>query len=99
MPSSILFHVDTPVDKDRLEDVSPGPAAPSGTSGVISLDDHLGKVESSLIEWALAASGGNKSRAAELLLISRSTLGDRIRRLRRNPGSVPAENTAVSSIS
>ena len=67
-------------------------------SGVISLDEHLSKVEASLIDWALAASEGNKSKAAELLLISRSTLGDRIRRLRRNPGSVSADPPMVSSI-
>jgi DNA-binding NtrC family response regulator len=34
-----------------------------------------------LITWALRASSGNKSKAAELLQIKRSTLGDRIRRL------------------
>ena len=39
------------------------------------------EVETHLIEWALRTSHGNKSRAAELLRIKRSTLGDRIRRL------------------
>jgi DNA-binding NtrC family response regulator len=96
MPSSILFHVDTPASEAALEAVPEG-AVRSGGSGIISLDDHLEKVEGSLIDWALAASEGNKSKAAELLLISRSTLGDRIRRLRRNPGSVPAANEAMSS--
>ena len=37
-------------------------------------------MESNLIGWALKVSGGNKSRAAELLQIKRSTLGDRINR-------------------
>jgi len=46
----------------------------------ISLDDRLKEVEASLITWALQASGGNKSKAAELLHIKRSTLGDRITR-------------------
>jgi len=38
-------------------------------------------VETNLIVWALRSSRGNKSKAAELLQIKRSTLGDRIRRL------------------
>jgi DNA-binding NtrC family response regulator len=46
----------------------------------ISLDDRLREVETNLIGWALKVSGGNKSRAAELLQIKRSTLGDRISR-------------------
>jgi DNA-binding NtrC family response regulator len=44
----------------------------------ISLDDRLKEVESNLIGWALKVSDGNKSKAAELLNIKRSTLGDRI---------------------
>jgi DNA-binding NtrC family response regulator len=46
----------------------------------VSLDDRLREVEAELIGWALKASGGNKSRAAQLLQIKRSTLGDRINR-------------------
>ena len=46
----------------------------------ISLDDRLKEVESNLISWALKVSDGNKSKAAELLNIKRSTLGDRIAR-------------------
>ena len=46
----------------------------------IALDDRLRELESSLITWALKVSNGNKSRAAELLQIKRSTLGDRINR-------------------
>jgi transcriptional regulator with GAF, ATPase, and Fis domain len=46
----------------------------------ISLDDRLKEVESNLISWALKVSDGNKSKAAELLSIKRSTLGDRIAR-------------------
>jgi transcriptional regulator with PAS, ATPase and Fis domain len=46
----------------------------------ISLDDRMRELEASLIGWALKVSHGNKSRAAELLQIKRSTLGDRINR-------------------
>ena len=46
----------------------------------ISLDDRLKEVESNLIGWALKVADGNKSKAAELLNIKRSTLGDRIAR-------------------
>jgi transcriptional regulator with GAF, ATPase, and Fis domain len=44
----------------------------------ISLDDRLKEVESNLIGWALKVADGNKSKAAALLNIKRSTLGDRI---------------------
>jgi len=46
----------------------------------VSLDDRLRELESNLILWALKVSNGNKSKAAELLQIKRSTLGDRINR-------------------
>ena len=46
----------------------------------IALDDRIRELESNLITWALKVSHGNKSRAAELLQIKRSTLGDRIAR-------------------
>jgi DNA-binding NtrC family response regulator len=70
-----------------LFDASNGPSAPAATELAppaeetsISLDDRLREVESNLISWALKVSDGNKSRAAELLSIKRSTLGDRIAR-------------------
>lgn len=50
------------------------------TAGGLSLDDQLLQFEANLIRAALQASGGNKTRAAELLKIGRSTLGDRIKR-------------------
>jgi DNA-binding NtrC family response regulator len=60
---------------------SPAPAAtPPVVEAAISLDDRLKEVEANLITWALKVSGGNKSKAAELLRIKRSTLGDRINR-------------------
>jgi|SRR5690349_18689425 len=46
----------------------------------ISLDGRLRELEASLIAWALEAANGNKSHAARLLQIKRSTLGDRIAR-------------------
>jgi DNA-binding NtrC family response regulator len=46
----------------------------------LSLDDRLRAVEASLIGWALKETRGNKSKAAQLLRIKRSTLGDRINR-------------------
>jgi len=54
------------------------PAAASAT-GAISLDDRLRELEANLIRWALEATHGNKSKAAALLNIKRSTFGDRIR--------------------
>ena len=55
-------------------------AGPAEMYAAVSLDDRLHEVESNLISWALKVSGGNKSKAAELLRIKRSTLGDRIAR-------------------
>ena len=72
MPASILFQTtaDQPLSFDSCDPSHP-----------VSLDDRLHDVEANLIAWALRSSGGNKSKAAELLQIKRSTLGDRIRRL------------------
>jgi two-component system, NtrC family, response regulator len=58
-----------------------GPAAvPAEVAAPIALDDRIRELESNLISWALRVSKGNKSRAAELLQVKRSTLGDRIAR-------------------
>ena len=51
----------------------------------ISLDERLRRVEASLIGWALKMTKGNKSKAARLLQIKRSTLGDRINRCGLGP--------------
>jgi transcriptional regulator with GAF, ATPase, and Fis domain len=53
------------------------------TSGPFALDDYLRQAESRLIASALAESRGNKSLAARLLGVKRSTLGDRIQRCDR----------------
>jgi len=65
--------------------VSPEPAPavqPRGDNELspVSLDDRLRELEADLISWALRVTAGNKSRAAQLLKIKRSTLGDHIRR-------------------
>jgi transcriptional regulator with GAF, ATPase, and Fis domain len=65
------------------EPMMPAQATTELTAGeptAVSLDDRLREVESNLIAWALKVSDGNKSKAAELLSIKRSTLGDRITR-------------------
>ena len=75
MPASLLFQAG-----DGLEPMTPRPGIQAVPERV-SLDGRLQAVETHLIAWALEASHGNKSRAAALLRIKRSTLGDRIRRL------------------
>jgi DNA-binding NtrC family response regulator len=64
------------------EVAAPLPSLPQQTAPV-SLDDRLQELEANLITWALKVSNGNKSKAAELLQIKRSTLGDRINRCGR----------------
>jgi DNA-binding NtrC family response regulator len=54
------------------------PPAVAGDSS-LSLDEQLLRVEANLIRWALMTTHGNKSKAAALLHIKRSTLGDRIK--------------------
>ena len=46
----------------------------------VSLEDHLHRVETDMIRWALRAAQGNTTRAARLLKMKRSTLHDRITR-------------------
>jgi transcriptional regulator with GAF, ATPase, and Fis domain len=70
--ASVLFSGGTAAPVARVE--------PTTYDTPVSLDDRLREVETNLIAWALRASSGNKSRAAELLQIKRSTLGDRIAR-------------------
>ena len=75
MSAAILFRAGSqPADPDVPAAALPQEAVP------IALDDRIRELESNLISWALRVSHGNKSRAAELLQIKRSTLGDRITR-------------------
>ena len=72
VPASILFH------RTAATEIRPPDSHdPAG----VSLDERIREVETSLIGWALKASDGNKSRAAALLKVKRSTLGDRIKKL------------------
>ena len=73
IPVSVLFHKYAE-DQEPIIETHAHPSA-------VSLDDRLREVESNLISWALKVSAGNKSKAAELLNIKRSTLGDRIKKL------------------
>jgi transcriptional regulator with PAS, ATPase and Fis domain len=73
VPISVLFHKHT-VDQQPIVETHAHPSA-------VSLEDRLQELEANLITWALRVSGGNKSKAAGLLQIKRSTLGDRIKKL------------------
>src|SRR4030095_7784109 len=74
LPASLLFQSADGVPGQAERAAAPVPAR-------VSLDARLDEVEAHLITWALDAAHGNKSRAADLLRIKRSTLGDRIKRL------------------
>jgi len=87
MSAHILFRAGAqPADVPVPETALPHEAAP------IALDDRLRALESNLIAWALKVSNGNKSRAAELLQIKRSTLGDRIARCGLSKTHAPEEH-------
>ena len=87
--ASVLLHADAPAPQlpvapspavdPVVDETVPAPMRAAGDAP-ISLDDRIRELEASLIGWALTVSHGNKSRAAELLQIKRSTLGDRINR-------------------
>jgi DNA-binding NtrC family response regulator len=81
MPGTILFHTGDLGPPGTWTD------RPAPSSIGVYLDGRLRDVEASLIAWAMRASRGNKSKAADLLTISRSTLFDRIRRLQRFSGT------------
>jgi len=93
MSSHILFRAGAqPADVPAAETALPHEAAP------IALDDRLRALESNLIAWALKVSNGNKSRAAELLQIKRSTLGDRIARCGLTRGHVSEEHESELAV-
>jgi len=86
VPASVLFHRVSESDVPLVET--------HATPSAVSLDDRLREVETNLISWALRTSNGNKSRAAELLQIKRSTLGDRIKKLQLDHLAPDAAETA-----
>jgi DNA-binding NtrC family response regulator len=69
VPAGILFHA------------TPRSAAGPPEFGEGSLDRRLAQLEAQIITAALRSVRGNKSKAAALLQIKRSTLGDRIKKL------------------
>jgi DNA-binding NtrC family response regulator len=88
--ASILFRA-------RQETAEPEIAAPlPAATSTISLDDRLREVETTLIRWALDASHGNKSKAAAMLRVKRSTLGDRIKHCGLDQG--PSDTGVGSSL-
>jgi DNA-binding NtrC family response regulator len=79
--TSVAFPAVTMMTKEAVQSVTTiPPVSTSAPLTPISLDDRLRELEASLISWALSVSRGNKSKAARLLLVKRSTLGDRINR-------------------
>jgi DNA-binding NtrC family response regulator len=94
MSAQILFRAGSePADAAILVPVSPTSTAP------VALDERLRELESNLIMWALKVSNGNKSKAAELLQIKRSTLGDRITRCGLRSESHAADRSSESDAS
>ena len=73
VPVSVLFHKYAE-DRQLIVETHANPSA-------VSLEDRLEDLETNLIKWALRVSNGNKSKAADMLKIKRSTLGDRIKKL------------------
>jgi two-component system response regulator AtoC len=92
--ASVLLHADGPVAdlqaSSPVAELAPASVAAPGPDAPISLDDRIRDLEANLIGWALKVSHGNKSRAAELLQIKRSTLGDRINRCGLGRADTPA---------
>jgi two-component system, NtrC family, response regulator len=85
MSASILFRAGAQPPIAAMATTAPAEAA-----APVALDDRLLELESNLILWALRVSNGNKSKAAELLQIKRSTLGDRIKRCGLGHEAAPA---------
>jgi DNA-binding NtrC family response regulator len=82
VPAGILFHQPpSGATAETDADATIGASVALPMLDPSPLDQRLARLESQLIANALRAAGGNKSRAAAMLKIKRSTLGDRIRKL------------------
>jgi two-component system, NtrC family, response regulator HydG len=80
------------IPQEHIRAVAASDDTPAQNVTPISLDERVREFEAGLISWALRVSRGNKSQAARLLKIKRSTLGDRINRC--GLGGSPAEAAA-----
>jgi DNA-binding NtrC family response regulator len=98
---SVLFHADVQDLSPAVESAIEMVERPKTDTLPVTrpLDDRLREVESNLIGWALRISDGNRSQAARLLKIKRSTLGGRITRCRLSGHRVDAalEHTTPSA--
>jgi transcriptional regulator with PAS, ATPase and Fis domain len=85
VPAGILFHSATP--------------RTAGASEIVegALDVRLERMEAQIITAALRTAKGNKSKAAALLQIKRSTLGDRIKKLGLADPDASAAGSAQSA--
>jgi len=85
VPAGILFHSAT--------------SRTAGASEIVegALDVRLERMEAQIITAALRTAKGNKSKAAALLQIKRSTLGDRIKKLGLADPDAPAAGSAQSA--
>jgi transcriptional regulator with GAF, ATPase, and Fis domain len=85
IPAGILLHKAVAGPRPRAaasEAAARVPAtAATAPDGPVSLYERIHAVEVASIVWALKATSGNKSKAAALLNVKRSTLGDRIKKL------------------
>ena len=86
VPAAILFHKSKELRSGTVGAAAPAvaheePASAPPSLGAGSLEERLSELEVELITRALRTSRGNKTKAAALLNVKRSTLGDRIKKL------------------
>jgi DNA-binding NtrC family response regulator len=82
IPAGILFHKAVTGSRPRAAaSAATPPITESALERPVSLYERIHAVEVASIAWALKETRGNKSKAAALLNIKRSTLGDRIKKL------------------
>jgi len=87
VPATILFHKAVSANRPKeprsvaADAAAPPPDIAQPDASAVSLSDRIHAVEVASIAWALRETGGNKSKAAALLHVKRSTLGDRIKKL------------------